>query len=87
MSDFYNERLVKKTRKDHRCFGCREKIPTGSTAFYISGVYQGDFGAYYLCKPCREYLDRNPQAASEGYYEGDLRDVRREEANDNANRD
>ena len=77
--DFYNEREVKKTRKDHKCLGCCEKLPIGSTAFYISGVYEGDFGAYYLCIPCREYLDRNPIERGDFWSGGDLGDARRQE--------
>ena len=75
MSDFYNERKVKKTRKDHRCFGCKVKLPIGSTAFYISGIYEGVFGSYYLCIKCRDYLDKNPEFARNGYGEGDIRDA------------
>lgn len=75
MSDFYNERQVKKTKKEHKCFGCRTKLPIGSTAHYISGVYQGDFVAYYLCSKCQNYLVKNPIWASEGYSEGDIRDA------------
>jgi len=73
MSDFYNERKVKKTRKEHKCFGCIIKLPIGSTAFYISSVYEGNFGTYYLCIKCRGYLDKNPEVAREGYFEGDIR--------------
>jgi len=73
--DFYNERQVKKTRKDHKCFGCRAKLPIGSTCFYISGVYEGDFGAYYLCIKCRKYLNDYPEVARERYGEGDIRDA------------
>jgi len=75
VSDFYNEREVKKTKKDHRCFGCRGKLPIGSNCFYISGVYEGSFGAYYLCLKCKNYLDDNPEVARDGYYEGDIRDA------------
>lgn len=71
--DFYNERVVKNTRKDHKCFGCLVKLPIGSNCSYISGVYQGDFGAYYLCNKCKDYLDDNPEVAHEGYCEGDIR--------------
>lgn len=73
--DFYNERKVKKTRKDHKCFGCREKIPVGSSCYYFSGVYEGDFCADYLCTKCKDYLVKNPEFAREGYSEGDIRDA------------
>lgn len=79
MSDFYCEREVKKTRKDHKCLGCRDKLPAGSSAFHISGVAEGDFSAYYLCVPCREYLDRNPLEWGDFWSEGDLGSARRQE--------
>lgn len=77
--DFYNERRVKRTRKEHKCFGCLKKLLTGSTAFYVSGVYEGDFGAYYLCIPCRDYLDCNLCEDGDFWSEGDLGDARRQE--------
>ena len=80
VSDFYNERPVKKTRKDHRCFGCRGKIPVGSKCFYISWVNEGEFGANYLCTKCKKYLDKNPEFDRDGYYEGDIRDAMLEDA-------
>lgn len=79
MSDFYNERKVKKTRKDHKCFGCREKLPKGSMAFYISGVYEGDFSFYYLCIPCKEWIDQNPGQDGDFWGEGDIGNIRRQE--------
>ncbi|EGW40672.1 hypothetical protein [Desulfosporosinus sp. OT] len=75
MGDFYHERKVKKTKKDHKCFGCRAKIPTGSSCFYITFVNDGDFGADYLCLKCKEYLVNNPEFARAGYGEGDIRDA------------
>lgn len=72
MSDFYNERRVKKTKMDHKCFGCREKLPIGSECFYIAGVYEGDFGTHYLCLKCKKYLDNYPERS---YSEGDIRDA------------
>ncbi len=73
--DFYNERQVKKTKKDHKCFGCRTKIPAGSTCFYMSWVNEGSFGADYLCIKCKDYLVKNPEFARFGYGEGDIRDA------------
>jgi hypothetical protein len=82
MSDFYSERQVNKTRKDHKCFGCREKLPIGTTAFYIAGANEDGFGSYYLCIPCREYLGRNPMESGDFCLEGDLGDARRQEERD-----
>ena len=79
MSDFYSEHQVRKTRNDHKCFGCREKLPKGSTAFYVTGVFEHDFFADYLCNKCKDYLDENSEYAREGYCEGDIGDARRQE--------
>ena len=77
--DFYNERQIKKTRKDHKCLGCLEIIPAGTAAFYISCAYEGDFNAYYLCMPCREYLDRNPIERGDFWCGGDIGEARWQE--------
>lgn len=79
MSDFYSEHQVKKTRKDHKCLGCCEKISKGSTAFYTVGTNDDGLHDYYLCVPCREYLDRNPMESGDFWCEGDLGDARRQE--------
>lgn len=79
MSDFYSERQVKKTRKYHYCFGCREKLPKGSTAFYITGIGDDGFESYHLCIPCKEWSDRNPGQAGDEWGEGDVGDARRQE--------
>lgn len=81
MSDFQSERQIKKTRKDHKCFGCCENIPKGTKAFYITDVENGKFGAYYLCEQCREYIDRSPFERGDSFSEGDLGSVRRQEEN------
>ena len=78
MSDLYREKHVKKTRSEHMCLGCTEKIPKGSEALYIVAVFEGDFGAYHLCKPCRDYLDRNPISRGDFWCEGDLGNARKE---------
>lgn len=75
MIDFCKEREVKRTKKPHKCFGCREKLPIGSNCFYISEVYEGNFGSHYLCRKCRNYLDKNPEFARESYGEGEIRDA------------
>ena len=79
MNDFYRETEVKKTRKEHECLGCLTKINENSEAFYIVAVFEGDFGAYHLCKPCRDYLDRNPISRGDFWCEGDLGNAREEE--------
>ena len=75
MADFYNERVINKTRKEHKCFGCCKKFPIGSTVIYISGVYEGNFNAYYLCDECDEYITEYPDIARDGYEEGEIGDA------------
>jgi polyferredoxin len=80
MADFYRKTLVKKTRSDHSCHGCQSKIPKGSKALYIVGVYEGYFGACHMCLTCQDYIDKYPEVTRDGYCEGDIGDARREEA-------
>jgi hypothetical protein len=40
---FYQETEVKKTRKNHNCGWCWEKIDTGGPSTVISGMSDGDF--------------------------------------------
>jgi hypothetical protein len=79
VSDFYRENFVKKTRKEHQCLGCVEKIPAGSEAIYIAAVFEGYFGAYHMCKECMEYIDRHPFERGDFWCGGDIGDARREE--------
>lgn len=83
MSDFYTEHRVNTTRKNHKCLGCLSTIPIGTTAFYIVAVFEGDFGAYRLCIPCRDYLERNPGEYGDFWSEGDLGSARRQEEREN----
>ena len=77
MSDFYREKHVKKTRSEHRCLGCTEKIPKGSEALYLVAVFEGDFGAYHMCLTCMDYIDKNPSVAEDGFREGEIWEARR----------
>ncbi len=71
-------REVKKTRKKHRCFGCRELIQEGSRAWYVAGKYEGDFFADYYCDDCKVFMDENPDYFEEEIYYGDIGDARKE---------
>lgn len=49
----YDERPVRKTRKDHKCCECRTVIPRGSACMYAHGIWEDDGAArYYWCLPC-----------------------------------
>lgn len=54
MSDFYDERPIKATRKDHQCFECQAIIPAGSACTAWSGVYMGDFNSGHFHTDCGE---------------------------------
>ena len=50
--DFYGKNKWVKTRKHHHCWGCGGSIPPGERAHYQSGVYEGDFGDFYMHEEC-----------------------------------
>lgn len=78
MSDFGDWTLIKSTRKDRKCTGCFDKLPTKSEAMYWAGKFQGDFQAFHLCLPCYKYLNENYQDFEDGWTNGDLGEGRRE---------
>lgn len=57
MSDLYNERQVKATRKPHRCAYCGKEIQTGSSALYEWGIADGFPFSRYACSTCIPLLD------------------------------
>lgn len=79
MSDFNNFKEIKKTRKEHQCNGCREKIPAGSSAAYYSGVFEGNFFSAYLCRECDEYLTKHLEDFEDGWSDGDIGSLRWQE--------
>ncbi|MBS3937528.1 MAG: hypothetical protein KGZ50_02985 [Peptococcaceae bacterium] len=73
------EKIVK-TRKDHRCFGCCEKIPAGSEVH--AEICAGDGGIYtlYFCEVCWMFMNENRDLCEDcdGFvYEGWIGDARR----------
>lgn len=53
MSEFINERIIKKTRKPHRCCACESNIPSGSEALYWSGKDGDAFIGVHYHPDCR----------------------------------
>lgn len=51
----FNERPVKKTRKQHWCYGCDYTFPAGSASLHYFGI--GDDGPWsvYFCPDCLEF--------------------------------
>lgn len=67
--EFYNEREVKKTRKNHRCQWCNEPIPAGSSTVYTSGVFEGDFFSGHMHKECAHAMHKAD--CEDGYIPGE----------------
>ena len=57
-SDFGADRVIKKSRKPHRCDECFGVIPVGSTYTRHAGSWEGDFFSFVSCRPCEELRDR-----------------------------
>lgn len=49
-----SHRLIKKTRKPHKCLLCLRQIPAASSMMYWVGKYEGDFCYSYSCMTCDE---------------------------------
>lgn len=57
MSDLFNERTVKATRKPHRCEYCGKDIPVGSSALCEWGIFDGVAFRRYACSNCIPLLN------------------------------
>lgn len=75
---FQRVQEIKRTKKNHMCFGCASNIAEGSRAFYQVGVFEGDFHFIYLCVPCNEFLSSKEgyELAEEGFYLGEIGEAR-----------
>ncbi len=75
---FYNEKIIKKPAKVHRCTGCCKKMPTNRRHYYAAGKVDGDFFSGRLCFACRRFMKKHRNDFEEGYTDGDVRDARRD---------
>lgn len=46
-----------KTRKPHKCHGCQEIIPTGTTVYHQTCIYDGIY-TIYMCDACQEWCSQ-----------------------------
>lgn len=70
MSDFYREKVIFKSRKDHNCFLCKQKIPKGCSYLYDCGVYFGDFFSRHSHLECADkWRDMNSEEPSDDWTE------------------
>ncbi len=67
MPELVKEISIKKTRKDHRCHGCREVIP-GKSPAVSSTVKDGkELYTLYFCLPCDKFLREFPDYCCDPY--------------------
>lgn len=52
VSDIYNEKIIEKARKDHKCDLCGETITKGISYKNISGLFDGHFFETKVCCQC-----------------------------------
>ncbi len=78
---FWKQKQVK-TRKEHTCQGCLDSLPAGSSMEYNAGLWEGEMCTYYLCIPCRDFLEENidykESMKNEGFMGGDIGEWRKE---------
>lgn len=71
MSEFYNEKIVHKSRKDHKCDICYDVIPSGSVYKKISGYFDNNFFDTNVCEHCipilQQFLNVNIDDLGDGY--------------------
>ena len=67
-----------KTRKDHRCFGCREKIPAGSEVHTETCAGNGSLYTLYFCGACWWFMNENRAHYDDLVWEGRVGEARRE---------
>jgi len=53
----FNQRYVEKSRKEYKCYECRELIPIGSAYKYVFGVWDGDALTFHICEKCGDLQD------------------------------
>ena len=66
-------KIIKKTRKMHRCTICGRKIPKGFSAHFYTGINnEGEFFNCYLCNTCEMLSNEFPDSVIdmwEGYFD------------------
>ena len=45
-----------KTRKEHKCWGCTEAIPIGSTVMRVTCADCGQISSVHYCDRCEKFL-------------------------------
>jgi hypothetical protein len=53
--DIYEQKTVK-TRKPHKCDGCRRTIPKGAQADHCTGLCCHEWSSFYVCHDCQRMI-------------------------------
>ena len=56
--EILSQKIVK-TRKEHQCWGCIEKIPVGTECDRTVTVDMGKAFSSYLCQNCMDYCNEH----------------------------
>ena len=71
---------IVKTRKEHKCHGCLEKIPKGTNT-YSQTIVDDDIYTIYMCDDCKDYC-KNKKCTDcytlEQAYEGYIKECKKE---------
>jgi hypothetical protein len=66
---------IKKTRKEHKCWGCLKIIPIGGKARKITNVDNGALVSSYWCDVCDAFTyELDAYELDDGFSEGELRE-------------
>lgn len=60
MTELYENKDIKRTRKIHICEICGRKIPKGFSARLHKGKYDDEFFRYYTCNTCTQLCEKYP---------------------------
>ena len=69
MLDFWNETIVKKSKKPHKCQLCGAEIPEGSEYIRQNGKFDGEFFDRCLHMWCCSAIEEYCQATGENEYD------------------
>lgn len=76
MSEFFYERYIKKSKKDHYCVACGTKsIKIGDPHYYFVSKYETEFDYYRLCEKCGDHLQTCDSCREAWEDSGDLASV------------
>jgi hypothetical protein len=57
--ELLKDKIINKTRKEHRCIVCQDTIPTGSKMNYQVYINDGDIGIVKTCMACCDFINKH----------------------------